>query len=243
MFGMFDDLRKNSYGNIQVRVYFQDLDIVEHYLTRFERALDKVRTVGDKLKRYIKKNKIQSDIEKVFVVYNYIFKNILYDYEYLELDKKSKKVGFNNLTVLEQRKIFRTQTLEGIFTKKTVCTGFSYIFKMLLEYIGIESNISIGYFKIGKEKEVAHAWNQVKIDGNWYNIDISYGIEHYNEYIRIEEGKIPKYFLLSDDEYYKKYIVSNVGMKNKNTKMKVYNCDKSYSRTKLKNIFKYIKEL
>lgn len=240
---MFDDLRKNSYGSIQVRVYFEDLDIVEHYLTRFERALHKVRIIGDKLKRYIKKNKIKGDIEKVFVVYNYIFKNISYDYEYLELDKKSKKIGFNNLTVLEQRKIFRTQTLEGIFTKKTVCTGFSYIFKMLLEYIGIESNICIGYFKIGKEKEVAHAWNQVKIDGNWYNIDISYGIEHYNEYIMIEEGKIPKYFLLSDDEYYKKYIVSKIGMKNKNTKMKVYNCDNTYDRSKLKNIFKQIREI
>ena len=240
---MFENLRKNSYGNIQVRVYFEDLDIVEHYLTRFERALNKVRIVGDKLKRDIKKNKIKSDIEKVFVVYNYIFKNILYDYEYLDLDKKSKKVGFNNLTVLEQRKIFRTQTLEGIFTKKTVCTGFSYIFKMLLEYIGIESNICIGYFKIGREKEIPHAWNQVKIDGNWYNIDISYGIEHYNEYIRIEEGKIPKYFLLSDDEYYKKYIVSKIGMKNKNTKMKVYNCDNTYDRSKLKKIFKHIREI
>ena len=240
---MFDDLRKNSVGNIQVRVYFEDLDIVEHYLTRFEKALHKVRIVGDKLKRYIKKNKIKSDIEKVCIVFNYIFKNISYDYEYLNLDKKLKKVGFDNLSALEKRKIFRTQTLEGIFTKKTVCTGFSYIFKMLLEYIEIESNICIGYFKIGKGKKVPHAWNQVNIDGNWYNVDISYGIEHYNEYIRIEKGKIPKYFLLSDDEYYKKYIISKVGMKNKNTKMKVYNCDKSYSRTRLKDIFKHIKEL
>ena len=240
---MFDDLRKNSVGNIQVRVYFEDLDIVEHYLTRFEKALDKVRIVGDKFKRYIKKNKIKSDIEKVFVVFNYIFKNISYDYEYLNLDKKLKKVGFDNLSALEKRKIFRTQTLEGIFTKKTVCTGFSYIFKMLLEYIGIESNICIGYFKIGKGEKVPHAWNQVNIDGNWYNIDISYGIEHYEEYVRIEKGKIPKYFLLSDEEYYKKYIISKVGMKNKNTKMKVYNCDKSYSRTRLKDIFKHIKEL
>lgn len=91
---MFDNLRKNSYGNIQVRVYFEDLDIVEHYLTRFEKALHKVRIVGDKLKRYIKNNKIQSDIEKVFVVFNYIFKNISYDYEYLNLDKKSKKSRF-----------------------------------------------------------------------------------------------------------------------------------------------------
>lgn len=152
---MFDDLRKNSYGNIQVRVYFEDLDIVEHYLTKFEKALHKVRIVGDKLKRYIKKNKIKSDIEKVCIVFNYIFKNISYDYEYLNLDKKSKKVGFDNLSALEKRKIFRTQTLEGIFTKKTVCTGFSYIFKMLLEYIGIESNICIGYFKIGKGKKSA----------------------------------------------------------------------------------------
>ena len=240
---MFDNLRKNSYGSIQVRVYFEDLDIVEHYLTRFERALYKVRIVGDKLKRYIKKNKIKSDIEKVCIVFNYIFKNISYDYEYLNLDKKSKKVGFNNLTVLEQRKIFRTQTLEGIFTKKTVCTGFSYIFKMLLEYIGIESNICIGYFKIGREKEIPHAWNQVKIDGKWYNIDVSYGIEHHDEYVRIEEGKIPKYFLLSDNEYYKKYIVSKVGMKNENTKMKIYNCDNTYDRSKLKYIFKQIREI
>lgn len=97
---MFDNLRKNSYGNIQVRVYFEDLDIVEHYLTRFEKALHKVRIVGDKLKRYIKKNKIKSDIEKVCIVFNYIFKNISYDYEYLNLDKKSKKVGFDNLSAL-----------------------------------------------------------------------------------------------------------------------------------------------
>lgn len=240
---MFDNLRKNSYGSIQVRVYFEDLDIVEHYLTRFERALHKVRTVGDKLKRYIKKNKIKGDIEKVCIVYNYIFKNISYDYEYLNIDKKLKKVGFDNLSTLEKRKIFRTQTLEGIYTKKTVCTGFSYIFKMLLEYIGIESNICIGYFKIGREKEIPHAWNQVKIDGKWYNIDVSYGIEHHDEYIRIEEGKIPKYFLLSDNEYYKKYIVSKVGMKNENTKMKIYNCDNTYDRSKLKYIFKQIREI
>ena len=28
----------------------------------------------------------------------------------------------------------------------------------------------------------------------------------YDEYKKIEEGKIPKYFLLSDDKFYKKYI-------------------------------------
>ena len=179
----------------------------------------------------MKRNGIYSDLGKISVVYNYIFNNILYDYEYPELDKKSRNIGFSNLRALEKRKIFRSQTLEGIFTKKTVCTGFSYIFKMLLEYLE------------GKEKEVPHAWNQVKIDGDWYNIDISYGIEHYDEYEKIEEGKIPKYFLLSDDKFYKKYIISKIGMKNKNTKMKIYKCDNTYDRSKLKYIFKQIKEI
>ena len=114
---------------------------------------------------------------------------------------------------------------------------------MVLEYLSVESNICIGYFKIGREKEIPHAWNQVKIDGDWYNIDISYGIEHYDEYEKIEEGKIPKYFLLSDDKFYKKYIISKIGMKNKNTKMKIYKCDNTYDRSKLKYIFKQIREI
>lgn len=157
---MFENLRKNNYGNIQVRIYFEDLDIVEHYLTRFEKALIKVKIVGEKLKRYMKRNGIYSDLGKICVVYNYIFNNILYDYEYPELDKKSRNIGFSNLRALEKRKIFRSQTLEGIFTKKTVCTGFSYIFK-----------------------------------------------------------------------------------KNKNTKMKIYKCDNTYDRSKLKYIFKQIREI
>ena len=96
---MFDNLRKNSYGNIQVRVYFKDLDIVEHYLTRFERALHKVRIIGDKLKRYIKKNKIKGDIEKVFVVYNYIFKNISYG----KIDLFYTRFKHNTLVLQEQQ--------------------------------------------------------------------------------------------------------------------------------------------
>ena len=108
----------------------------------------------------MKRNGIYSDLGKICVVYNYIFNNILYDYEYPELDKKSRNIGFSNLRALEKRKIFRSQTLEGIFTKKTVCTGFSYIFK-----------------------------------------------------------------------------------KNKNTKMKIYKCDNTYDRSKLKYIFKQIREI
>ena len=66
---MFENLRRNNYGNIQVRIYFEDLDIVEHYLTRFERALNKVRIIGEKLRRYMKRNGIYSDLGKISVVY------------------------------------------------------------------------------------------------------------------------------------------------------------------------------
>ena len=52
----------------------------------------------------MKRNGIYSELGKICVVYNYIFKNILYDYEYSELDKKSRNIGFSNLRAQKKEK-------------------------------------------------------------------------------------------------------------------------------------------
>ena len=59
------------------------------------------------------------------MVYTYIFNNILCDCEYNRLSKKQREMGFESVNYLERRKLRKTQTLEGIITKKTVCTGYS----------------------------------------------------------------------------------------------------------------------
>lgn len=151
LFGMFDDIKKNNFGKVEIRIYFREISIIEFYNDRFEKSLKKIDNLISRFNKKINRYNITRDIDKVLMVYTYTFNNILCDYEYNKLSKKQKKMGFESLNYLERRKLRKTQTLEGIITKKTVCTGYSYIFKVLLNVLGIKAIINIGYY-IDREK-------------------------------------------------------------------------------------------
>lgn len=58
----------------------------------------------------------------------------------------------------------------GVFDKLgVVCEGYSKTFQMLLNYAEIESIYAIGYGNGG-----GHAWNLVCLDGEWYNVDLTW---------------------------------------------------------------------
>ena len=52
-----------------------------------------------------------------------------------------------------------------------VCEGISKAFKYLCDKIGIQSGIVIGNVK---GEAASHAWNQIRIEGEWYNIDVTF---------------------------------------------------------------------
>lgn len=52
-----------------------------------------------------------------------------------------------------------------------VCEGISKAFKYLCDKAGIQSGTVIGNVK---GEDTAHAWNQICIEGNWYNIDVTF---------------------------------------------------------------------
>lgn len=52
-----------------------------------------------------------------------------------------------------------------------VCEGISKAFKYLCDKVGIKSGIVIGNVK---GEVAAHAWNQICIEGAWYNIDVTF---------------------------------------------------------------------
>lgn len=58
---------------------------------------------------------------------------------------------------------------EGLKTGSTVCQGYALLTYDMLTQAGFESNIVEGYV----EGE-AHAWNMVKLDGKWYQIDTTW---------------------------------------------------------------------
>lgn len=55
-----------------------------------------------------------------------------------------------------------------IQSKKGVCEAYAYTFKMLCDFSGIESKIVIGSLNGSP-----HAWNMVKLDNEWYHIDVT----------------------------------------------------------------------
>ncbi|GEM_PF-3994724 len=59
-------------------------------------------------------------------------------------------------------------TAYGVLVKNTgVCESYSKAFKYCADLCGIENEL-ISYV------EMNHMWNQVKLDGNWYNVDATY---------------------------------------------------------------------
>ena len=49
-----------------------------------------------------------------------------------------------------------------------VCDGFSYAYQFMLAYLGIDSFVMV--YDTG---DSSHAWNKVKIGGEWYHVDVT----------------------------------------------------------------------
>ena len=89
-----------------------------------------------------------------------------------------------------------TRSLKGALMQgKAVCVGYALVLKCCLEYIGIEAK-QLGGYCYGNPK-FGHAWNQVKIDGKWYNTDLTW------DYIDIRYGNKLEYCLVSDEKFEK----------------------------------------
>lgn len=72
----------------------------------------------------------------------------------------------------------------ALTTGKTTCNGYSMTACKMFSMAGIENKIVLG-----RLKGINHAWNEVRINGKWYNIDIT-----SNDSLGSD-----KYFLKSDD--------------------------------------------
>ncbi len=81
----------------------------------------------------------------------------------------------------------------GLLDKKSVCRGYSVILRNALISCGIDCECIAGY----SEGE-GHAWNKVKINGEWFNVDATWDRPD------IVAGMQPRHALKSD-EYIREY--------------------------------------
>lgn len=117
----------------------------------------------ESLSNYLQRE-TKSDLEKARAVFVWLTEKIRYDDDSFN----SGDDGDNSA--------------EGVLSnKKAVCEGFSNLFLAIGQHMGLEIEKVVGYAKgYGyspgmKFKETNHAWNVIKIGGNWRVFDATWG--------------------------------------------------------------------
>ena len=99
-----------------------------------------------------------SDYDKVFVIHQYLISTVDYDYDNLQTDTLPDSVF----------------TAEGaLLDHLAVCEGYARAFSWLCEQAGLNELMVSGTADNGSGS-ISHAWNQVQVDGIWYNIDVTW---------------------------------------------------------------------
>jgi internalin A len=143
-------------------------DIVMDFIT--ELIIDREMAVDLKIKYIIKKiiKSGMSDLEKEIAIHDYIILNSRY-----ELNK--------------------TSVYDLLINGYGNCVSYAKATKLLLESVGIECKYITGDIS-EKGIDIGHAWNIVKINGNYYHVDVLWDEASRNNRIKYD------YFNLSDDQ-------------------------------------------
>lgn len=84
--------------------------------------------------------------------------------------------------------------IDGVFLNGVaVCDGLARAFDFLCAIEGIESVRVTGSFSAS-----LHAWNKVKVGGQWYNVDVTSDSAYYNVDGKYQKQLSHGYFMLSD---------------------------------------------
>lgn len=62
----------------------------------------------------------------------------------------------------------------ALVQKNVVCEGYAKAFKYILDGLNIENILVSGTGTNSSEKTESHMWNYVKLNGNWYGVDVTW---------------------------------------------------------------------
>lgn len=154
-----DDYLYLSLIGLVCRKNGKDTDVEAKYRTTKEQETYVDNEVNNIIKAIIKDN--MTEYDKVYAINQYLVNRFEYDYTLV-----------NNNSYL------------ALVNNTTTCQGYSMVAYKLFKAAGIDARIIVGQIN-----NINHGWNLVKVDGNWYHVDIT-----NNDSVREN-----KYFLRSDN--------------------------------------------
>lgn len=180
---------------------------------------------------------------KFAIVYQRLGQSIVYDtpaaYPITEEEEKYSDDVINTCRNLKN----------GLLEGKCVCAGYADILRNALAMVGIESQYTSGTVIVeeipleeyeqkenqtgyvyetkedGKTVVIAegHAWNKVRLNGSWYNVDLTFDAES------LRNGKFPEHCLKSDRD---------IAYTDKKVDFYGPECNTWFDRSKLRELFK-----
>ena len=133
----------------------------EYYASAEQEAeLDvKIKEVLDELDVYD-----ATDYEKSNAVYDYLCQNITYDYANLD----------------DETYLLKFSAYAGLINGTCVCNGYAVLYYRMMLELGVDARYITGYGNGG-----LHAWNIVRLDGLYYNLDSTWdaGDTYYSYYL------------------------------------------------------------
>lgn len=89
----------------------------------------------------------------------------------------------------------------ALVEKKALCEGYSKAFSYLCNLAGIENAIVTG------QTYVAHMWNMVKVDGNWYHVDVTWDKPDDELHKKFPDVILYQYFMVTDSVIENNHII------------------------------------
>ena len=145
-----------AYGSSTVQYAYNSTYVLKAYIksyynySQFTSRYNKIKTAFNKVLNSIPSS--LSDEEKVLYVHDYLVYNCEYDYENYMAGTVSA----------DSYDIYGT-----LINKKCVCAGYSLTFRALMDSLGIECEYIVS-------NKMNHAWNLVKLHGEWFHVDITF---------------------------------------------------------------------
>lgn len=189
---MFINIEKiTKISGTKYNVYINNGD-KENYLTEGFNNMQDIEEYQNKIEQvrnYILSNlEGKTNYEQIKMVHDYLVDSIEYD------------------STLSRENIY--DIYGALVLRECVCEGYAKAFQYLMNEIGIDNVIVIGTGTNSNGQTENHAWNYVKLNDNWYAIDVT-----WDDPILIGTGKLSekskyKYFLKGSNTMSQNHVAS-----------------------------------
>ncbi|MDD3035783.1 MAG: transglutaminase domain-containing protein [Candidatus Saccharimonadaceae bacterium] len=138
-----------------------------YYISYLENT-DQTEYVYNKIRFAIQENasNLKTDYQKAYWAYHWIIDHVHYDKTYSKFS-----------------------AYDGLQESGTVCKGYALLYCALANELGLDCSFVSG--TVGLNDKINHAWNIIKLNGEWYCVDSTWG----------DNDNKDKYFLKSKDTF------------------------------------------